>query len=246
MSGTNEPGSPGDDELPDQDEFELPEDLDEDEAPDEVPEEDLAPPDDQPPPRQSRRERQEANWRERAIRAEAERDAYREVRQQAPQPQRIDPQLAAQQRAQEYQRISMLPPEEQVAAIDRMIEQRTALGTLQAFDRADRSDFERMKAQYPAARRLAPQVEQTINAQRAQGVYQFSREQVYHYLLGQEVHSRSVEGATRQRQTGQRNVQRQTVQPRRGARGDVATSGNRARGADADRRLLESIRIDDL
>lgn len=246
MSGTNEPGSPGDDELPDQDEFDLPEDDIEDEPPEEVPEDDLAPPEDQPPPRQTRRERQEANWRERAIRAEAERDAYREVRQQAPQPQRVDPQLQQQQRAQEYQRISMLPPEEQVAAIDRMIEQRTALGTLQAFDRADRSDFERLKSSSAAARRLGTQVEQTLAAQRAQGIYQFSREQIYHYLLGQEVANRSVEGATRQRQTGQRNVQRQTVAQRRGARGDVATSGNRARGADADRRLLESIRIDDL
>lgn len=246
MSDPREPGSPADDELPDQDEFDLPEDDQEDEPEDEVAEEDLAPPEEQP-----RRERQSAretirNLRERAQRAEAERDAYREVRQQAPQPQRVDPTLAAQQRQQEIQRISMLPPEEMIAALDRMSEQRAAMATLQAFDRADRSDFERLKSSSAAARRLGTQVEQTLAAQRAQGIYQFSREQIYHYLLGQEVANRSVEGATRQRQTGQRNVQRQTVAPRRGARGDVATSGNRARGADADRRLLESIRIEDL
>lgn len=236
---------PGEEPSDDVD-FDLPEDDLEGEEPEAPEPEDLVEAEPQPQQRQrSRSSDTIRNLRERAQRAELERDTYRNVYQQQQRPAQPDPNREAQQRAQEYQRISMLPPEEQVAAIDRMIEQRTALSTFQSFDRQDKSDFERIKSTYPAAQRLGAQVENVLQQQRQAGVYQFSREQIYHYLLGQEVHNRSVSGASRQRANGQRNVQRQTTRPR-GGRGDVGTGANRTRGDDADRRLLESIRIEDV
>lgn len=246
MSAPLEPGDPGENDLPDiGEDLDLPEDdleTEEAEAP-EAAEEELEEPLPQPQ-RQSRRERQADNWRDRAMRAEAERDLLRNQpqRQEAP---RVDPQLQQQQRQQEYNRISMLPPEEQAAAYHQMMQREVALARLEAFDLNDRSNFERLKSSHPAASRLGNQVETILREQRAQGVYSFSREQIYHYLLGQEVHNRSTQNAGRQRAQGQRNVARQTTRAVR-TRGDVATGNNRTRGDDADRKLLEGTLIRDL
>lgn len=250
--GGGEPLSPGDDLPDDSEEFDLAEDFAEDEDAEAPP-----PADDQlAEPEPERRQRNRAsdtirNLRERAQKAEAERDVYRNLQQPQPQPRtpQPDPQAEQQRRALEYQRISMLPPEEQVAALDRMNEQRVqqqvALARLEAFDMNDRSNYQSLQARIPAAARLATQVEQTLQAQRAQGVYNFSREQIFKYLLGEEMMSRATQGGERQRRQGQARVQRQTVRPG-GSRGDVATGSNRSRGDDADRRLLQSINLKDV
>lgn len=239
----DDPLLPGDDDLPPEEDLDLPDELEEDEAaePPEAADDQL----EDPLPRQRNRASDTIrSLRERARIAEAERDLLRNQpqRQEAP---RVDPQQQQQQRQQEYTRISMLPPEDQAAAYHQMMQREVALARLEAFDLNDRSNFERLKTAHPAASRLGNQVEQILQQQRNQGVYSFSREQIYHYLLGQEVHNRSTQNAGRQRADGQRRVQRQTTRPTR-ARGDVATGNNRTRGDDADRRLLEGTLIRDL
>lgn len=249
MSGTPEPDSPGD--LPDDEleEFELPDEEDGEEPDPEEVEAEAEPEEPPPQERQTRRQRQENNWRERALRSEAREELLREQRQQQTprQAPAVDPQAQARFREAEYERISLLPPNEQVRELHGLMQRETALARIEAFDTNDRSNFQRLQDTHPAARRLAPQVEATLQAQRAQGIFNFSREQIYHYLLGQEVHNRASQGATRQRREGAARVARQTTRPGGNRRADVATTGgNRARGEDADRRLLEGTRITDL
>jgi hypothetical protein len=248
LSGPNDPGQPGEDDLlTDEEEIDAG-DIDEGDEPEveeaEPPEVDAPEPE---PPRQSRRERQEQNWRERAIRAEAERYLYQRQQQQPRQQPQVDPQAQAAARRAEMERISLLAPDQQMEAIDRLVDQKVALAEFRQLDRSDQMAFRQMQDSSPAARRLAPQVEQVLQAQRAQGIYSFSREQIYHYLLGQEVHNRSTQNAGRQRQAGQRNVARQTTRPGGNRnRGDVSTGMNRSRSGDADRDMLMNTRIEDL
>jgi pyruvate/2-oxoglutarate dehydrogenase complex dihydrolipoamide acyltransferase (E2) component len=248
LSGTNDPGQPGEDDLlPDEDEIDAG-DIDEGDEPEveeaEPPEVDAPEPE---PPRQSRRERQAENWRERAIRAEAERDLYQRQQQQPRQQSQPDPQAQAAARRAEMERISLLAPDQQMEALDRLVDQKIAVAEFRQLDRSDQMAFKQMQDSVPAARRLAPEVEQMLQGQRAQGIYGYTREQIYHYLLGREVHNRSTQNAGRQRQAGQRNVARQTTRPGGNRnRGDVSTGTNRSRSGDADRDMLMNTRIEDL
>lgn len=248
MSGTPDPGAPGEDELPPlEEDVDLGEDL-EGEEPEEEEPEPQDEPEPEPSPRQSRRERQQENWREKARQLEAENAVYRRMSEQQ-QPQRQpQPDPAAQQQRQnaEYERIANLPFEQQAQAYHEMMRREAALVRLESFDLNDRSRFEAMQDRYPAAKRLSGEVERVLQAQRAQGIYNFSREQIYHYLLGQEVHNRSQTQGERQRRQGAARVASQTVRPGGQRRGDVAQGGNRVRGEDADMRLLMGTKITDL
>lgn len=247
MSGTPDPGAPGEDELPPlEEDVDLGEDLEDGDQPET--EDEPEPQDAEPepePPRQSRRERQQENWRERALRAEVERDTIRDLQRRQPVPQ-PDPATAQQRQRDQYKAIAELPFEDQAQAYHQMMQREVAVARLEAFDMNDRARYETMQDRYPAAKRLAGEVETMLQAQRNQGVYNFSREQIYHYLLGREMHSKSQQQGERQRRQGAANVARQTVRPGGQRRGDVAQGGNRVRGEDADMRLLQGTKITDL
>lgn len=245
--GPNDPQGPGDepvDDEPDDLDLEVDGDAEDDEEPE--PEEVASEPEPRAePPRLTRRQRQEANWRERARQAEVERDFYRNQTQQQPRPQQ-DPQILAQQRQQEYDRIAMLPPNEQVAALHQLMQRENALTQLQMFDHNDRRDFDALKSQFPAAQRLATQVEQILQQQRAQGIYQFSRSQIFDALYGNEVRTQGVRTQDRRARNGEARVARQTVRPN-GRRGDVGGGARRGRTQeDADIALLRGTRLEDM
>lgn len=236
------PGATPDPQPSDEEDFGVIEDLAEDEAdeqPEPEPEEELEPEEPEPPPRLTRRERQQENWRERAIRAEAERDVYQRNQTQPRQAPQVDP--AAQQRARdaEYERISMLAPHEQIGAIHQMMQRETAVARLEAFDLNDRNNFQRLQETFPAARRLAGRVEDILQQQRQNGIYAFSREQIFDNLYGNEVRTRGAQRGAKERNQGAERVRRQTVRAPSGARGDVPRSNRRGRSQeDQDRALL--------
>lgn len=252
MSGTPDRESPGatPDPQPDEDlldpgiiDDDLPEAEDEPEPEEEV-EEDLAP-EAEPPPRQERRRGSETiqNLRSRAQQAEVERDFYRRQAEQTTQRpvQTVDPRVQQQRQAEEYERISLLPPNEQVQSIHQMIQRETAIARLEAFDLADRQNYNRLTENHPAAKRLQGRVEEVLQQQRAQGIYAFSREQVFDYLYGNEMRTKAAQRTGRERAQGAERVRRQTVRPGGGARGDVASSGRRGRTQeDQDRALLNT------
>jgi len=249
LSGIPDPALPGDEPLsPDGEEEELDLDIPQDEEGE--PEEAEAPEleaETEPEPRRERRSSATIRQlRERAQRAEAERDIYRSQASQPQRPPAPDPQANQQRLDAEYQRIAMLLPEQQAAEYHRMMQREVALARLESFDMQDRSNFQRMQEQYPAARRLAAEVEQVLSAQRAQGIFNFSREQIFDYLLGRETRTRSGDAARRQRRDGQARVARQTVRPGGQTRGDMNGRATSNRGMDADERLLRSTRIDEL
>lgn len=244
--GPNDPQGPGDEPVDDE-----PDDLDlevDGDAEDEEPEPEEVASEPEPraePPRLTRRQRQEANWRERARQAEVERDFYRSQTQQAPRPQ-VDQQQLQQQRQQEYDRIAMLPPNEQVAALHQLMQRENALTQLQMFDHNDRRDFEALQAQFPEARPFATQVEQILQQQRAQGIYQFSRSQIFDALWGNEDRTQRMRGQQRRARNGEARVARQTVRPT-GRRGDVGGGARRGRSQeDADIALLRGARLDEM
>jgi hypothetical protein len=245
LSGTPDPGAPGEDELPPEEDVDLGEDLEDGDEPLEAEAEPEDEPEPEPPPRQSRRERQQDNWRERALKAEAERDVYRGQAQPRQQPQ-PDPAANQQRQQAEYERIANLPFEQQAQAYHQMMRNEVAVARLESFDLNDKAEFRRLCREEPAAARLEARVEQILQAQRANGIYQFSREQIYNHEFGTEMRERSRAAATRQRKQGAANVARQTVRPGGQRRGDVAQGGNRTRGEDADMRLLMGAKITDL
>jgi hypothetical protein len=237
MAGTRDPGDPGsnpDPQLPDDpepdeqlDDFDIPEDGEGDDESEEEPEE-LAPEPDHEPRRQTRRERQQENWRERALRAEVERDVYARQQQQPRGPAPADPQQQAAALNAEYERISMLPPVEQMQAIHQLVRRENAITQLNVFDSQDRRDFQRLQDQLPSAKRLAGRVEEVLQQQRAAGVYSFSREQIFDYLIGNELRTRGRVQNERERRQGAERVRRQTTRPS-GGRGDVPSRGRRGR-----------------
>jgi hypothetical protein len=244
MAGPTDPQGPGTepDDLPEDDEDDL--DIDgEDTEPEPVEAEEAEPP---PEPPRSRGNQAIRQLRARAQQAEVERDFFRQQAQTRPAPQ-IDQQQLQQQRAQEYDRISMLPPNEQVAALHGMMQRENALTQLQFFDMNDRREFGELKASFPAAERLSGQVEQILQAQRAQGIYQFSRSQIFDALYGNEVRTRGTRDTGARRRDGAARVARQTVRPTGGRRGDVGGGGRRGGTQEQqDVALLRGVRIDEV
>jgi pyruvate/2-oxoglutarate dehydrogenase complex dihydrolipoamide acyltransferase (E2) component len=253
LSGNPDPGLPGDDdpvhlEDEDIDTGEIDEG-DEPEVEEAEPPEVEADQETEQPRQRPRSSDTIRNLRARAQQAELERDFFqRQAQQQQPRQQpQPDPQAQAAARRAEMERISLLAPDQQMEAIDRLVDQKVAVAEFRQLDRSDQMAFKQMQDSVPAARRLAPEVEQMLQGQRAQGIYGYTREQIYHYLLGREVHNRSTQNAGRQRQAGQRNVARQTTRPGGNRnRGDVSTGTNRSRSGDADRDMLMNTRIEDL
>lgn len=245
MAGPTDPQAPGTEpeELLEDDDLDEIVEVEEDEAEPE-PEEAEEPPPQAAQPRRSRSNDAIRNLRARAQQAEVERDFYRN---QATRPQQpVDPNQLAQQRQQEYDRISMLPPNEQVAALHGLMQRENAITQLQMFDLNDRRDFESLKASFPAAQRLSGQVEQILQTQRAQGIYQFSRSQIFDALYGNEVRTRGTRSQGARARNGEQRVARETVRPG-GRRGDVGGGSRRGRTQqEADIALLQNTRIDEL
>jgi hypothetical protein len=215
------------------------------------PEPDVDP--DPEPPRQTRQERRDDRARSRARELEtqnadlARRLAQLEARQTQPV---VDPGAAARDEAQFRESLQMMLPHEAALAVVERSERRMAAQLQQArvegFDRADTAQFEALRARDRAAERLAPQVEATMAAARAQGDFRFSRVDIFDFLRGREIRLKGPAAAQQQRRAGAARVAAQTTTPT-GGRGDVARSAGRERSQDAaDEALLRNIRAGDV
>lgn len=175
--------------------------------------------------------------------------SFIQLQQQVAQrpPQQQNPYQAQQEAQAEAERVANMLPHEQVAyyaqRTEARFQQQLAVHQFNTYDQMDRQNFATSARTSATRERLMPQVEQTLNQFRAQGI-SLTREQVYLGLLGMETERRATQQAGRQRQQGQRRVLAQTVRPANG-RGDVPR-GDRGAGQDADERLLRQIAIGDV
>lgn len=172
-------------------------------------------------------------------------DELRNQRQPA-----FDPAAAQRAEQEEIERISMLPPLEQTAAIlakvRREQQQQAAQIELRSFDRTDSANWRDIQRTEPSARRLGPEVERILNLRRSQGDYSLGREDIYNHLYGKELRERRAAAAPKQRQRAAQRVRGQTVRPGR-AGGDVARSVRNGRDEDAAREdRLRNTRVGDI
>jgi hypothetical protein len=231
---------PVDDEI----DLDPPEDLEEGEEPEANLEAETEEDEDAEPERQPRRRSSDTirTLRQRSQAAEREladlRQQFNEFRTR-PVVQPIDPQAAARAEQAEYERIAMLAPEQQLQAMREMGRRDAALAQFQMHDNLDARDFNALKRADAAAARLAPQVEVELSRLRAQGIYTVGRETIFNALYGQEIRAKAQARTGRERQNGARNVARVTTRPGNG-RGDVARTGGRRGGENADIDLLRS------
>lgn len=258
MSGTPDPQEPGGTPPEPQDDDLLDTtlgDLDDDAPPDDQPEDEGGEsdppenPDDEPAPRQSRRQRQYENRGQEVARLRDEnaemsrRLAALEGRQQQ---QPVDPRAQAAALEAEYERISLLNPVDQVREMHSLMRRESAATAAVAAERQDIAAFAQLQRDEPSARRLAAQVEQTVQQLRSQGINGINREGIYNYLLGQEFRTRGRQQTERQRRSGAANVARQTTRPVNGRSNTGGTPGTRRGDPDAaDEALLRGTRVAD-
>lgn len=124
----------------------------------------------------------------------------------------IDP-LEQQRREQaELERISMLPPNEQIVELDRRAAQRSfALSQAQEArfaDQMDRQSYRELTRGDATARRLESQVEGLRRENPT-----VAREVILNYLVGQEVRQKAAQATTRQRRAGRQAIRRETARP---------------------------------
>ena len=124
--------------------------------------------------------------------------------------QQFDPMAAERAHQAELERISMLPPEQQLPAALQYGERRT-VAAMQAMesrtqDTLDRQHFSALQERNPTARRLASRVEEVRRENPT-----VSREVILKYLVGEEVMAKAASVTTRQRRQGRANVRRETV-----------------------------------
>lgn len=161
-----------------------------------------------------------------------------------------DPAAAARAEADDIERISMLPPAEQTAAllakVRREQQQAATQIELRSFDRSDNANWRDIQRTEPSARRLAPEVERILNLRRQQGDFSLGREDIYNHLYGKELRERRATAAPKQRTAAQRRLQGQTTRPTRTG-GDVSRSVRQTRDEDARREeRLKNIRVGDI
>jgi hypothetical protein len=127
-----------------------------------------------------------------------------------------DPTRQAEADRLELERISMLPPAEMLAAIQRKVsseyDQKLQMTQLRVGEAMDQQAFRLLQRDEPAARRLAPKVEEALAEARRAGMNP-SREQVFNMLFGQEMREKSRRAAETQRRRGERQIQAQRTQP---------------------------------
>jgi hypothetical protein len=162
----------------------------------------------------------------------------------------FDPAAAQRAEAEEIERISMLPPAEQTAAIIEKVRresrQQAAQIELRNFDRSDISAWSAAKRDDPHARRLDTEVERILNLRRQNGDYSLDRVTIFDALRGKEIRERRATVAPRQRAAARRRVAGQTTRPNR-VGGDVSRSGRNERNEDAAREdRLKNIRVGDV
>lgn len=183
-----------------------------------------------PRPNVSRNARRAERWRDRARSAEAERSrleerlAALERNQQQP---RFDPQAAQRAHQAELERIALLPPDQQFAALSDYNDRRYA-GMMQAQeariqDTLDRQDYERVCTTDASARRLRAEVERIRQTNPS-----VSRNVIASYLIGEEIRAKAVQAATRARRNGRAAIQRETTRPASAA----STEGRSGRNTD--------------
>jgi hypothetical protein len=117
--------------------------------------------------------------------------------------------------------------------------QQMAMSQFQTADVADKTAFQTLCASDPRARRFAGKVEQILAEHRQRG-QNVKREDLLKYVVGEEVFKKPAKTPDKQRQDGQRNIQRHTTKPVN-ARGDVATNRGKTGKTAADR--LANVRI---
>lgn len=191
----------------------------------------------------SRMDRRIAALREREKVKDEEIRRLREVAfTQTTAPRHQVPQLSPdEERARDLQEASQLPFEQQQAFLLQRSEQRTERRLmrqqLEMADMLDRTRFDALKESNPHMARLAPQVEQQLIAARQQNMNP-TREALYYYTLGQEVHAKAKTQTRQQQQRGARRVASQTTQP--GAQRSTAAAPRREPGRDDSMEALEA------
>lgn len=172
---------------------------------------------------------------------------FTDFRSRQPQPGQISPHEQARLDAEEQARVEQMMPHDAARYYAeknaRHFQQQLAITQFQAFDRQDQSDFARLKDTNREAARLAPDVERILAAQRAQGIYSFTRAQVFAYRYGEEMLAKARQERPRQQRHAAGRVAAQRTRPGN-ARGDVARGGRDR--VDADEALLRGITVGDI
>lgn len=164
--------------------------------------------------------------RRRAQQAERERDEARRSGQQTQQPQKSQAQIAEEERA-ERERVSLLPPEEQITywrTKDRQ-EFGNALRGLasQQADERDASKFDRLCAREPGLAAIQDDVEDEIKKARANGNFAVTREDVANWFLGKRARERAGRARGNQTRRAAAGRERETARPGT-TRSDVAAT----------------------
>lgn len=158
-------------------------------------------------------------------RADALERELAEIRSQRQQQSQLEAQRA------EQERLALMDPAER---LEHQMNQRLARIEFQSWDANDRVAFESMAAGNPAVARLKAEVEQTFQAQVAQGK-PIDRQTIAAFLIGQ----KALAAAPRARAAGKRaseaGKERNTARPASG-RGDVPAARNRSADPAAARR----------
>ncbi len=184
---------------------------------------------------------------ERTARERIERDLA-ELRTRSLQPP-ADPAAQARAAAEEAERVRQMMPEEQIAYFRNRDRQEfgSALQGIEfrMMDRADKLAWQASCERNGQRARLNDRVEQVLQDYRSRG-QNAEREQVYKYVLGDELDRKASGQLPRQRAAAARRVAAQTTRPG-SARGDVARTGRTGKTQyDADREALSSITLGDL
>jgi len=171
--------------------------------------------------------------RERAQKAERERDDY--LRRQAA-PRAPDPMEQARIQEERRQRLALMDPEQRTEFL--LNEQREQFNAriggmqFQTADAIDQAKFDRLCDRNPVAEKYRERVEETLQEWRRNNGSNPGRAEVLRWILGDEALKRGPAAATRQRNGAEARRARQTV-PARGGRGSDVTAPGRGGTANA-------------
>lgn len=183
---------------------------------------------------------------ERTARERLERE-FAELRARSLQPP-VDTAAQARAAAEEAERVRQMMPEEQIAYFRNRDRQEfgAALQNIEfrMMDRADKTAWQASCERNQQRARLADRVEQVLQDYRARG-QNAEREQVYKFVLGDELDRKASGQLPRQRAAAARRVAAQTTRPS-SARGDVSRSRTQKTQYDIDKEMLTGVTLGDL
>lgn len=196
--------------------------------------------------RQPRRERQYQNWARRAREAETRNaDLERRLAALETQPRQVvDPQAVQRAQDAEYERLSMLPPDQMVRELHQLVRREVAGSHFQTQSEIDRRAFQSYLAQNPQYRRFEANVEQISQNLRAQGVNVVDRTAILDREIGRAIREGGSKALTQLTRQAASRVERQQSRPP-GGRGDAGGRTANGAGRDADEELLRNTRLDE-